>query len=351
MWLWANLAEWLTDTVKPTRCFIVTDARVAQVHLGVLEQTLMGAGLDVRSTVVPSGEASKSLRHASQLFDWLVEQRADRHSIVLALGGGVVGDLAGFVAATFARGLRFVQLPTTLLAMVDASVGGKVAVDHPRGKNLIGAFHQPQGVFADLSMLETLGNREFTSGMAEVVKYGVILDAMLFEYQELNFQQIQARNPAVLEHLVVESCRLKAIVVEEDEHETTGRRAILNFGHTFAHAFETAGHYADLLHGEAVAIGMVCAAELARRLGRIDSDLTFRLHQLLANLGLPTRVPRAIASEPLVELMRSDKKTVGGKLRFILPSRLGEVETVTGVDEALVADVIDDCTDRMSDFS
>jgi 3-dehydroquinate synthase len=254
----------------------------------------------------------------------------------------VVGDLAGFVAATYARGLPFIQVPTTLLAQVDSSVGGKVGVNHPLAKNLIGAFHQPLGVFCDTATLDTLAEREFTSGLAEVVKYGVILDAEFFEYLEVNVGGLLERDAAVLRHVIARSCRLKADVVEQDEYERTGLRASLNYGHTFAHAYEALAGYGELLHGEAVAIGMVDAARLAERRKLIDASIAQRQIALLEALGLPTRLPATArpSADDILDRMRLDKKTQAGKLRFVLPTRLGHVELFSDVPAADVRAVL-----------
>jgi 3-dehydroquinate synthase len=267
------------------------------------------------------------------LYDQLVDMAADRRTIVVAVGGGVTGDLAGFVAATYARGLRFVQVPTTLLSMVDSSVGGKTGINHPRGKNLIGAFHQPIGVLIDLTTLNTLPDREYRSGLAEVVKYGVILDHEFFDYLEKNVEGLNARSPEVLRHVVARSCELKADVVRQDEYETTGLRAVLNYGHTFGHAFEALSGYGGLLHGEAVSIGMICASRLAESLNRITSKETARQTELLIRLGLPVEVPKELHSrqQDIVNCMMLDKKTEGRELRFVLPSRIGHVDVVKGV--------------------
>jgi 3-dehydroquinate synthase len=256
---------------------------------------------------------------------------------VLAIGGGVVGDLAGFVASTFARGLQFFQVPTTLLAQVDSSVGGKVGINLPGAKNMVGAFWQPRGVRIDVDVLATLPDREYRAGLAEVVKYGVILDAEFFAFLEQSVAAINAHDPAVLTRVIERCCRLKADVVEQDECELTGLRAVLNYGHTFAHAFEAAGAYGLLLHGEAVAIGMECAARLAHRMNRIDDEFLSRQTALLTALHLPTEVPDFDGDE-LVRIMRRDKKVDEGQLRFVLPARLGHVELVKDVR---VSDVIE----------
>jgi 3-dehydroquinate synthase len=276
---------------------------------------------------------------AARLYDNLVQIHADRRTLVVAVGGGVIGDLAGFVAATYNRGLPLLMVPTTLLAMVDSSVGGKVAVNHPRAKNLIGVFHQPIGVWIDTATLTTLPDREYRSGLAEVVKYGVILDAEFFAYLEKNVDAVLERNEEVVRHIVSRCCQLKADVVEKDEREETGLRAVLNYGHTFGHAFETAAGYGAWLHGQAIAAGMICASRLAERLGRIGPDVTQRQRDLLTKFELPIQ-PEPWPAPDLIATMRSDKKTVAGRLRFVLPSRLGAVELVEDVPEAEVVAVL-----------
>jgi len=285
--------------------------------------------------VVPPGENSKSLKQAEGLYDALADMPADRQTAIIAVGGGVVGDLAGFVAATYNRGLQLFMVPTSLLAMVDSSVGGKVGINHAKGKNLIGAFHQPTGVWIDTTFLDTLPEREFRSGLAEVVKYGVILDADFFAWQEANADAILHREPTAIRHIIARSCRLKADIVEKDEREETGLRMVLNYGHTFAHAFETAAGYGNWLHGEAVAAGMVCASRLAEQEGMIPCEVTHRQVNLLKRFGLPI-APEAWPAEELLATMRRDKKATGGALRFVLPTRIGEVKVVTDVPEEKV---------------
>jgi 3-dehydroquinate synthase len=324
--------------VRGTRAFVVTDEHVA-AHAEAAAHALAEAGFQTDTAVLPAGEAQKSLAVVSGLYDRLVDVHADRQTLVVAVGGGVIGDLAGFAAATFARGLPLLMVPTTLLAMVDSSVGGKVGVNHPRAKNLIGAFHQPVGVWIDTDVLATLPDREYRSGLAEVVKYGVILDAAFFAYMEANADTVLGREPAVVREIVARCCRLKADVVERDEREETGLRAVLNYGHTFAHAFETAAGYGAWLHGEAVAAGMVCASRLAERRGLVPAELTERQVALLRRFGLPTQPP-AWPVEDLVAIMRSDKKAVAGRLRFVLPRRLGDVALFDDVPEADVRRVL-----------
>jgi 3-dehydroquinate synthase len=289
---------------------------------------------------VPAGEHSKSLAEAAKLYSQLAARAADRQTPVIAVGGGVVGDLAGFVAATYNRGLPLVMVPTTLLAMVDSSVGGKVGINLPEGKNLVGAFHQPAGVWIDTALLDTLPDREYRSGLAEAVKYGVILDAELFAWLEKNTDAVVRRDSAAVAHVVTRSCRLKADVVEQDEREETGLRMVLNYGHTFAHAFEVVGGYGAWRHGEAVAAGMVCASRLAERRGLIPADVTIRQAKLLARLGLPTERRPEWEPDALLSVMRRDKKNVGGRMRFILPTRLGHVAPFDDVPEAQVREVL-----------
>jgi 3-dehydroquinate synthase len=334
----AGLGPFARQRARGTRAFIVTDEHVAG-HANLVARSLAEAGFHTDTAVLPAGEAQKSLAVVSGLYDRLAEVHADRTTLVVAVGGGVIGDLAGFAAATFARGLPLLMVPTTLLAMVDSSVGGKVGVNHPRAKNLIGAFHQPIGVWIDTDMLATLPDREYRSGLAEVVKYGVILDAAFFTYLETEADELLRREPAVVREVVARCCRLKADVVEHDEREETGLRAVLNYGHTFAHAFETEAGYGTWLHGEAVAAGMVCASRLAERRGLITAEVTQRQVALLERFGLPTR-PEAWPVEDLLAIMRSDKKALASRLRFVLPRRLGEVALFDDVPEADVRRVL-----------
>ncbi len=315
---------------------IVTDAHVAATpHVAAVTQSLTAAGWRCETCVIPAGESSKSLEVIGTIYDRLIDWKADRKTTVFAVGGGVVGDAAGFVAATYARGVPFIQFPTTLLADVDSSVGGKVGVNHPRAKNMIGAFYQPFGVLIDTQALTTLPDREYRSGLAEVVKYGVILDAEFFAELERNVAGLNGRDPAVLTRVISRCCRLKADIVEKDEFERTGLRSALNYGHTFAHAFEALAGYGELLHGEAVSIGMICASRLAERRGLIGPDVTERQLHLLQALRLPTEVPEALLKEPgeIVARMQLDKKTEAGILRFVLPVRMGYVELIAGIPD------------------
>ncbi|HEX7378989.1 MAG TPA: 3-dehydroquinate synthase, partial [Pirellulales bacterium] len=319
-----------------THVVVITDEHVEEPHAAAVAAALARRQIDVDLVVIESGETSKSVETAQDLWDKLLDLGADRKTLVAAVGGGVVGDLAGFVAASFARGLAFLQVPTTLLAMVDSSVGGKVGVNLPGAKNMVGAFWQPRAVVIDTDVLATLPPREYRAGLAEVVKYGVILDADFFAWLEAHVAEINARQPAAVRRLIARSCQLKAGVVAADEREQTGQRAALNYGHTFCHAFETLTGYAQLLHGEAVAMGMLCASRLAERLGRIDASITARQQRLLAAFGLPLDVPEQLDPDLVLRAMSHDKKVEHGRLRFILPSRLGHVELVGGVPAELV---------------
>jgi 3-dehydroquinate synthase len=324
---------------KSESALVVHDANT-ESHAAAVRAELDAHGFRTVRAAVPAGEASKCPAQLAELYDALYDLAADRRTAVVAVGGGVIGDLAGFAAATYNRGLPLLMVPTTLLAMVDSSVGGKTGINHPKGKNLIGSFHQPAGVWIDLGTLNTLPDREFVSGLAEVVKYGAILDAPFFEQLEARAVQIRARAPGALAGVVSRCCRLKADVVERDEYETTGLRAVLNYGHTFAHAFETLSGYGALLHGEAVSIGMTCASVLAQRLNLIGADFVTRQTNLLRALNLPTALPTSWPVDELLTVMRRDKKAVSGRLRFILPTRLGEVKLFDDVPEPLVRDVL-----------
>jgi 3-dehydroquinate synthase len=313
---------------------LISDEHV-RPYCDVVAGSLTAAGVAVQSLIVPAGEPSKSVTVADQLWQDMLNAGAHRQTVVFAVGGGVVGDLAGFVAATFARGLDFVQIPTTLLAQVDSSVGGKVGINLPGAKNMVGAFWQPKFVLIDTDVLKTLPDREFRAGLAEVVKYGVILDESFFAFLESHTAEINARQADVLAQTIARCCQLKAEVVAADERETSGRRAMLNYGHTFGHAIEAIAGYGTLLHGEAVSIGMLCASRLAEKLSRIDPTVTQRQAELLKAFHLPTEVPNLDHSQ-LIDAMRHDKKVEHGKLRFILPDRLGNVELVGDIEPDFV---------------
>lgn len=331
----ATSGDFVLQRTSCSHAVVITDTNVQDPHADRVVESLEAAGIRADLATVPAGESTKSASNADQLWRLMLEFKADRKSVVVAVGGGVVGDLAGFVAATYGRGIRFIQIPTTLLADVDSSVGGKVGVNLPGAKNMVGAFWQPAGVLIDTSVLETLPDRDYRGGLAEVVKYGVILDAEFFDYLEQHVDGLNNREPDALRHIIARSCELKAQVVEGDEREETGLRAVLNYGHTFCHAIEAETGYGTFLHGEAVAIGMLCASRLAESMGRIDAQVTRRQHDLLQALGLPLAVPD-VDHEVLIRSMAKDKKSEHGKPRFVLPTRMGHVELVSDVDPDLV---------------
>jgi len=294
----------------------------------------------VHTAVLPDGERHKDWQTLNLIFDALLQHGCDRKTVVVAVGGGVVGDMAGFAAASYMRGVPFVQVPTTLLAQVDSSVGGKTAINHPLGKNMIGAFYQPQQVICDLDTLQTLPDRELSAGLAEVIKYGPILDMDFLTWIEASIDPLMRRDPAALGHAVVRSCELKAWVVGQDERES-GLRAILNFGHTFGHAIEAGLGYGEWLHGEAVGCGMVMAALLSQRLGGVDAAFVQRLTALTGRAGLPIKGPR-LGADRYLELMRVDKKAEAGEIKFVVIDRPGHA-AVMGAPDALVREVIDQC--------
>lgn len=323
------------------RALLVADGHLADNHAPMVAASLHAAGFDTRLVLVPPGEESKSLAGAARLYDACIAAGLDRRSWVVALGGGVTGDLAGFVAATYMRGLPWVQVPTTLLAQIDASVGGKVAVDHPRGKNLIGAFHQPKLVWCDVQTLETLPSAELAAGLAEAIKHGILADARYYTQIRRQRGQLLDRDPGALTRLVAGSCRIKAAVVSADEREETGARMALNLGHTLAHAVEAVAGYGVVRHGEAVAVGLLAAGHLALGRGMWSRRWQTQLQRLLDAVGLPTRIP-GLATQDLLAAMRVDKKQQDGHLRWILPLQPGEVRIVGDirseeVERALVA--------------
>jgi 3-dehydroquinate synthase len=310
-------------------CLVVSNETVAPLYLERVKHCL--AGKRIGELALPDGEAFKTVKTAGKVLDELVNARAGRDTTVVALGGGVVGDIAGFAAACYMRGVDFVQVPTTLLAQVDSSVGGKTGVNHPGGKNLIGAFHQPKIVLIDTDTLATLPAREFSAGLAEVIKYGAIVDRTFFEWLEANMPALLARDPAALLHAIRRSCELKGEVVAEDERET-GKRALLNFGHTFGHAIENSLGYGEWLHGEAVAAGMVMAAKMS---GIGDADQG-RLVSLIEAAGLPVDPPK-IGADKLLDTMTLDKKAKGSRLRFILLNELGTAFVTADYDEVALS--------------
>jgi 3-dehydroquinate synthase len=316
---------------------LVTNPTVKQLYGRRVVDSLKAAGFMVMSIEIPDGEQYKNLDWANAIYTTLLTNAFDRTSALVALGGGVIGDLTGFAAATFMRGVPFVQVPTTLLAMVDSSVGGKTGVNHPMAKNMIGAFHQPRKVLMDLSVLASLPKEEFLSGMAEVIKYGVIRDEVFFEYLDKNREKILALDPDALEHVIRRSCEIKAEVVSRDEREG-GLRAILNYGHTVGHAIEKAENY-TMRHGHAVAIGMVYASRLAHKTGLCDASVPGRVEKLITSYGLPAdlnTLSRRPSVAELTDTMQIDKKAEGGKVKFVLPKSIGEVVVTKEWDERLL---------------
>ena len=324
------------------RAVVVSDQSVKESHGRTVTKSLEAVSITVDRLSIPPGETSKSLVESERLWNEFARLQIDRKTAILAVGGGVVGDLTGFVAATFSRGLQVWQVPTTLVSQVDSAIGGKTGVNLPAGKNLVGAFWQPRGVVADISTLKSLPDREYVSGLAEVVKYGMILDADFFQWLEDNAISIRGREQESLNHLVRRSAELKTSVVERDERELTGLRACLNYGHTFAHAFETTAGYGTLLHGEAVSLGMMAAVRLACSLNLLDQTVVERQQKLLETLGLPVVTPvlNDIAPDDFFKIMARDKKTVGGNLRFVLPDKIGHVEIIDRIDQMLVTSAI-----------
>jgi 3-dehydroquinate synthase len=322
------------------RCAIISDANVARRYAKIAMASLRAAGFEPVLVTVPAGETSKSLKAVQMCCDQLARHRLERKSFIVALGGGVVGDLAGFVAAVYLRGMAFVQAPTTLLAQVDSSVGGKVGVNLPAGKNLVGAFYQPRLVLCDLNTLATLPMRQFRSGLAEVIKYGIIHDAALFGRLEKDLELLLERDPAVLAETVARCCEIKAEVVAQDERDE-GLRAILNFGHTIGHAIEAISGYGKFLHGEAISIGQVAAARLSVALSGLSAEEAGRIEGLLRRAGLPVSIQFSARQKArLLEAMRLDKKVSGGEIQFVLARRIGKAGAGRKAPPALVAKVL-----------
>ena len=326
---------------KAASALIVSNETVAPLYLERVRAQLGGHYARIETVVLPDGEQHKDWASLNAIIDKLLSTASDRKTVLVALGGGVIGDMTGFAAAIYMRGVPFVQVPTTLLSQVDSSVGGKTAINHPLGKNMVGAFYQPQRVIADLDTLDTLPPRELSAGLAEVIKYGPIADAAFLDWIEANLDSLLARDKAALAYAVQRSCEIKAWVVGQDERES-GIRAILNFGHTFGHAIETGMGYGEWLHGEAVGCGMVMAAELSVRLGLMPAEFAARMRRLIERAGLPVVGPK-LGTERYLELMRVDKKAEGGEIRFVLIEAMGRAGMHSAPD-ALVAEVLDHCT-------
>jgi 3-dehydroquinate synthase len=331
-------AELYKKHLKGSFTAVVTNETVAPLYADRVVKTLESLGQKVRLVVLPDGEVYKTWETLQKIFDALLESGADRKSTLVALGGGVIGDMTGFAAACYMRGIRFIQVPTTLLSQVDSSVGGKTGINHPLGKNMVGAFYQPQAVIADLDTLQTLPPKELAAGLAEVIKHGAIADANFFQWLEGNIDSLNACDPKAMEHAVLRSCEIKSNVVAQDEKEG-GVRATLNFGHTFGHAIEAGMGYGEWLHGEAVGCGMVMAADLSVRVGQLTTDEAERLKKLVAALKLPT-VPPRLGLERYMDLMSVDKKAEGGEVRYILLNGIGR-STIKAVDDQLVAQTLE----------
>jgi 3-dehydroquinate synthase len=320
------------------RVMVVTNETVGKLYLARVRAALLPR--QALEVVLPDGEQYKTLEVLNRIFTAMLETRCDRRTTIIALGGGVVGDMAGFAAATYQRGVPFIQVPTTLLSQVDSSVGGKTGVNHPLGKNMIGAFYQPQAVLIDIDTLTTLPARELSAGLAEVIKYGLIRDSEFFFWLEANIDRLVARDRDTLVEAIERSCRNKAEVVAADERES-GQRALLNFGHTFGHAIETGLGYGEWLHGEAVGAGMAMAADLSRRLGWLRGDEEERIKALLSRAQLPVIAPAAMTPARFLELMSVDKKVLAGKLRLVLLKRIGEAVVTDNFDAAALSETLE----------
>lgn len=332
-----GIGDILVQEKSPCKTLLITDKNIERVYGGMVSESLSRKKFDVRLIALKPGEDQKNLDTALMLYEACFDHKLDRNSLIVALGGGVVGDISGFIAATFMRGIPFIQVPTTLLAQVDSSIGGKVAVNHPRGKNMIGSFYQPRAVFIDTDTLSTLPAVELVAGLVEVIKYGVIRDAELFAFLENSLHEILQLNYNALVNIIATSCSIKANVVEEDEKETH-LRAILNYGHTIGHAIETVTNYARYRHGEAVAMGMLYATRIALEMGLTDITVLERQLSLIRRLGTPLHT--GLKAEDLVRTLYTDKKVISGRLRFILPTKIGEVIISDQVTEEILYRVL-----------
>ena len=327
--------------LKRKNVAIVTNTTVAPLYLEKLAKPLREAGVSVLEIILPDGEAYKNSETLNLIYDTLLKNRCERSTTLIALGGGVIGDLTGYAAATYLRGIPFIQIPTTLLSQVDSSVGGKTGINHPLGKNMIGAFYQPKLVLADIDTLQTLPPRELSAGVAEVIKYGLIRDADFFDWLEVNMIKLMALDEAVSMYAIYRSCQNKAEVVAADEHET-GERALLNLGHTFGHAIENAMGYGVWLHGEAVAAGTVLAAALSQRMGWLTSEQISRIHALLSAANLPLNAPK-LGVEKYLDLMANDKKVENGKIRLVLQQGIGKAVITSDYDADKLKETLSLC--------
>jgi len=325
-----NQANLILPHLKRKNVAIVTNTTVAPLYLEKLTKTLRDAGVTVIEIILPDGEAYKNAETLNLIYDALLKNRCERSTTLIALGGGVIGDLTGYAAATYLRGVPFIQIPTTLLSQVDSSVGGKTGINHPLGKNMIGAFYQPKLVLADIDTLKTLPPRELSAGLAEVIKYGLIRDADFFDWLEVNIDKLMSLDEAAISYAIYRSCENKAEVVAADEHET-GERALLNLGHTFGHAIENAMGYGVWLHGEAVAAGTIMAADLSQRMGWLKIDEFTRILNLLTASNLPLKAPK-LGADRYLNLMASDKKVADGKIRLVLQQGIGKAVITSDYD-------------------
>ncbi|ELR99415.1 3-dehydroquinate synthase [Gloeocapsa sp. PCC 73106] len=337
----SEVGNYLSELKLGQKILVISNPEIFDFWGDLVVNALENSGFTVFTHLIPAGESHKQLESISHIYDLALEKHLERNSTFLALGGGVIGDMTGFAAATWLRGVNFVQVPTTLLAMVDASIGGKTGVNHPQGKNLIGAFYQPRLVLIDTIVLKTLPSREWRAGMAEVIKYGVIWDCELFSQLEASAQlsQMSALTPELLETIISRSCQAKVDVVSQDEKEA-GLRAILNYGHTIGHALESLTGYNSLNHGEAVAIGMVMAGEIAVKLQLWSSGESQRQHSLILKAGLPTQMRENLAPEDILTCLQSDKKVKDGRIRFVLPKAIGEAIISDQVSSALIREIL-----------
>jgi 3-dehydroquinate synthase len=335
----SSLGGIIKKSLSFTKAAIVTNPSINKLYGEIVRESLHSVKIETETIEVPDGEEYKSLTWAGKLFDAFIDFQITRQSGIIALGGGVIGDLAGFAAATFMRGITLVEVPTSLIAQVDSSVGGKTAVNHPKGKNLIGAFHQPELVFIDVDIMKTLPEREFKSGLAEVIKHGMIMDRELFEYIESNLSKILSHDAQSIQQIVSRSCRDKANIVEQDEREKS-IRAILNYGHTIGHSIEAITDYNSFRHGEAVSLGMVVAAKIAVNMGILDEEKAIRQNQLLANSGLPTKFPD-MDIDKIIQTIQLDKKIrENNKLRYILAKDIGKAIVVENVSDDQIRQAI-----------
>ncbi|NMC27488.1 MAG: 3-dehydroquinate synthase [Syntrophomonadaceae bacterium] len=341
---WHRMPDFLTSISRKSPAIMITDKNVFSLYGMRFLELIRQAGFQAEPAIIPGGEDCKNLATCTLIYEQMVTDGLDRGSTVFALGGGIVGDVAGFVAATYMRGIPYIQIPTTLLAQVDSSVGGKTGVNLPLGKNLVGAFHQPSLVFVEVDFLDTLPQREYLTGLAEVIKYGIIWDRQFFIYLEENLARIKAQDKDCLQYIISRCCEIKAQVVAQDETEK-GVRAMLNLGHTFGHALEALTLYERYTHGEAVAIGTICAARLSQSLGLLSASEVSRIEQLIEAVGLPTRFEN-LDPQAIIAQMYRDKKQVGGRLQLVLPATVGQCRIVDQVPESQIASLLGQCSEN-----